>query len=875
MKKRKTRKLVSLLLALVMLMGLAVPAFAADEGGEGPAKELKAMWLDWDEEGRNYASADLLEAADRGEGGGFGLAPGNDARVIFYIWNHETQKREKFVVPEAGEGVSVEKLASDEIAKNAEQSQYYVRVTLDGWNDAELTADGLTCHVNAAMDDFAFFSSQDFSQETYLADDVNEETLTDCTVYFGNSYPNAGEDEPHDKVVSVEKMESGHENLYTVEKVSDDCWKIVYQDVFAVWGNIGVRLKLEVLQPDGETREDERWLWIVHESAPELRFLWIDGEWSDEEQRDVFWFNPERRDCAGSLELQPGAPQQGILGYGGDWDENGFNVDGFTPVSVKDVKVPQGIAVNTDLAAREGAQWSEYYVELSVDERSDKDFTITYGEYELPVSRRLPSYTSVYTAPEATWENWAGPWGFPYNAIQDNVYYIISTAADQRDGRHLTSMALSADWNKEDEEVANGDVELARVSDGVYKLTLKDGALNRGYFHVELDLTWTDVAGNTWTDTNSYLGNFDCMGAVVAADAPLYDGTLKEFEPVPAADAKDKVAGSVTMKAGEDKVVYLYRSGFSWSRGPVVSSPIFKGYYHSANEELTLTQDEADVTRFTLSADKAGVYEIYIGNQAYDWDNLKVYHADGTQYTQEEFDEFMELPFNMEDGVLVIYDEEYNPTPFTEMFPGDTYELEALGFEDWEETRLTVIVEPEVNFDDVPENKWFYEDIKYVASKGLMNGTGETTFNPNGSVKREMVPTVLYRLDGQPEVEGGSFTDVAAGSWYANATAWGAENNIVKGMGNNTFGVGADITREQLAVMLYRYAEYKGCDMSASADLSGFADAKNVHSWAKTELQWAVGAGIINGKGAGLDPQGTATRAELAAMLARFCRDVL
>lgn len=862
-------------MALVMLMALAVPAFAADgdgEGGEAPERQLLMTHLDWDEEGRCYAGGAALDMRNGDGADSTGYAPGRGDHVIFFIWNNNTQRKEKFVVPEGTESLKVIPVDADGIAKGAKQSQYYVRLEMDGWDDAELTADGLTFHVTAAMNDFAFFSSQTFSQETCLGNEVNEETLTDRTVYFGNSYAGTDEAGEHDKVVFVEKVENGHENLYTVEKVSDGCWKIVYKDVFAVWGNIWVDLKLEVLQPDGETREDGRGICVYRETAPELWFVWLNDEWTDEGGQ-FFYFDPEQRNCTSRLELRPGDSMYGILGYGGNWDENGFNFDGFTPVSVKDVKVPEGITVNTDLAAREGAQWSEYYVELSSDVK-DQDFTLTCNEYELTVNCRLPDI-GVYTAPEAAWENWASPWGFPYNAIWDNnEYYIISTASDEVHGRHVTDLALSAEWDRENEEVANGDVELARVSDGVYRLTLKDGALSRGVFHLDLDITWTDVAGNTYTDNNSYLGNFDYKGAVMAADAPLYDGTSRKFDPIPAADARDKVAGSVTMTAGEDKVVYLYRSGFSWSLGPVVASPNVMGCYHSANGELTLTQDEADFTRFTLSCAKPGVYEIYTGSQEYDWDSLKVYHADGTQYTQEEFDEFMELPFNVENGVFMIYDEEYNPTPFTEMFPGDTVELEPLdGIYDWEEARLTVIVEPA--YTDVKAGDWFYSDVAYVAVNGLMNGVSAGKFNPGGYVSRAMVPTVLYRLAGQPAAPGGSFNDVAAGMWYTDAVDWAAENGVVKGLGNGSFGVGAYISREQLATMLYRYAEYAGCDMSASADLSAYTDAGKVSGWALKEMRWAVGAGIINGKGANLDPQGTATRAELAAMLARFCRDVL
>lgn len=878
MRQQKTHKLLSLLLALVVLLALAVPAFAAD-GDEPPAKELRMDHLDWDENGQCFAREDTLNMSNGDGGSGTGFNPTRGDYVIFFIWNNQTQKKEKFVVPEGNDDIRVIKVDSQDIAKGARQAQYYVRLEMDEWKDTTLTCDGLTFHVNAMMDDFAFFSSQTFSPENYLGNEVNKDTLTGNTVYFGNSYAGTEEADQHDKVTSVEKINNGQENFYTLEKVNDNCWRIKYKDVFDVWGDVGVDLKLEILQPDGETREHGRGLWIYKERAPQLQFVWLSGEWSDEENRDIFFFDPERRDAASGLDLQPGNSAFGILGYGGDWDENGFVLDNFTPVSVKDVKLPEGVTANTDVPAKKDAKWAEYYVELSVTEQ-DKDYTLTCKNpktnetHEFTIYSRLPSDVGVYSAPKASWKNWLGNWGFPYNALLENEYYLISTATDGRDGRHLTSMALSTEW--EDEHCANGSVELARVSDGVYKLTLKEGAVSLGDFHVDLDITWTDVAGNTWTDENRYLGNFDYCGVVMASETSL--GLKTGASSLPASDAAGKVSSTVTIKAGEAKTLYLYRSAYSGSRGPIVYCFPYPNFFHSDDKELTLIPDEADRSKFTLSSSKAGVYEIYTG---FGVDLTALFHADGTRYTAEEKAEFEENvvwdidPNNLN---LIVCDDISVEDPkfvsFEEMFPGDSYEIKFLD-EDWEDIRLTVTVEP--SYVDAASGDWFYDDVCYVSVNGMMGSasTTEQRFNPNGKVKREMVPTVLYRLDGEPAVKAGSFTDVVPGAYYADAAAWGAANEIVKGVGDNAFGVGSNITREQLAAMLYRYAEYKGCDMTASDDLSAFPDAGNVHSWALKEMRWAVGAGIINGKGGSLVPQGNASRAELATMLARFCRDVL
>lgn len=889
MKQKQIRKPFTLflasviLMAVVMLVTLSIPAFA-DEGDGAPTRELRVTGLQWDENGQCYADEAALDMRNPDGDNGMNYAPGRGDCVIFFIWNNDTQRKEKFVVPEADGGLEVIPVDAEGIAPNAKQSQYYVQLAMESLEDAELTADGLTFHVTAAMDDFSFFSSQAFSQETYVGrfGRVNEENLTDCTVYFGNSY--AEDSEPHDKVVSVEKLENGDANLYTVEKVNDDCWKIEYKDVVAVWGSIMVDLKLEILQPDGETREEVCGLWIYHEYPPELQFVYLNGEWNDAEGRDVYYFNPEETHYTSNLEMQPGYPEYGILGYGAEWTENGLSFENFTPVSAKNLRFPAGITVDTNVPAAEGAQWADYYVALSV-ERTNVSVSTTYRGYTLNIASRLPDI-GVYSAPEATWENWLGRWGFPFNAVWDNTYYVISTASDGQHGRHLTDMALSTEWDKENEEIANGAAQLTKVGDGVYNLTLDASAVKGSYCHLELDFSWMDVAGNTYTDINRYLGDFNIKSAVVAADAPLFDGTAdSEARFIPTADAKNKVADSVTIKAGEEKVLYLYRSAFSGSSGAVVGSYAFKGYFHSASEELTLTQDAADFSKFTLSADKTGVYEIYIGVIQPDFSSVEMFHSDGTPYTAEE-----RLQFEYDIAWTIVKNDEgewnlvgtivpeAGPVNFGDMIPieelldGDYGTFEMTPNDDWGDARLTVIVEP--SYTDVATGDWFYNDVNYVTLNGMMTGDGQA-FNPSGSVKREMVPTVLYRLEGQPTVKAGSFSDVADGIWYASATAWGAENGIILGVGDDAFGVGTDITRETLAIMLYRYAKYKGCDMTASDDLSSFNDADSVHSWALKEMQWAVGAGIITGKGANIDPQGTATRAELAAMLARFHRDVL
>ena len=138
-----------------------------------------------------------------------------------------------------------------------------------------------------------------------------------------------------------------------------------------------------------------------------------------------------------------------------------------------------------------------------------------------------------------------------------------------------------------------------------------------------------------------------------------------------------------------------------------------------------------------------------------------------------------------------------------------------------------------------------------------------------------MLVTVLHSLDGKPAAGKGGFTDVADGAWYANAVAWAAEHGIVSGVSDSAFAPNGAITREQLAVMLYRYAQYKGYDVSKTADLSGYADQGSISDWAAQAVQWACGSGLMTGRSANsLAPAGTLTRAEAATMLKAFCENV-
>ena len=196
-----------------------------------------------------------------------------------------------------------------------------------------------------------------------------------------------------------------------------------------------------------------------------------------------------------------------------------------------------------------------------------------------------------------------------------------------------------------------------------------------------------------------------------------------------------------------------------------------------------------------------------------------------------------------------------------------------------EESATVKIVDNTKYFSDVHTGDWFAPYIAWAASRGIMNGMGDGTFAPDATASRAQIAQMLFNLDGA-KANGGlaAFADVHAGDWFADAVTWLVENGIAQGTGES-FGADSPISREQLAVMLYNYAQFKGYDVSAHGDVSGFPDADKVDGYAQAALAWAVGAGLISGTtdengNIVLDPQGSATRGQIAAIIERFCEKV-
>ena len=184
------------------------------------------------------------------------------------------------------------------------------------------------------------------------------------------------------------------------------------------------------------------------------------------------------------------------------------------------------------------------------------------------------------------------------------------------------------------------------------------------------------------------------------------------------------------------------------------------------------------------------------------------------------------------------------------------------------------VIHGDLLFKDVDEDDWFYDYVLYAVDRGLLNGTANSTFSPNANLTRAMVATVLHRMAGEPKADGAlSFDDVESGTWYFDAVAWASAVGIVNGYEDGTFHPNAYITRQEMALMLARYAtEYMGLEIDTSGNLNAFLDGSTVAKWAKEEITWFVCTGIMTGMDGKIVPNGSATRAQFATIVTRFVK---
>ncbi len=278
------------------------------------------------------------------------------------------------------------------------------------------------------------------------------------------------------------------------------------------------------------------------------------------------------------------------------------------------------------------------------------------------------------------------------------------------------------------------------------------------------------------------------------------------------------------------------------------------------------------------------------------------HHPDAGSTTTASSDRYeIETPSDVENGSVKVSPSkaEKGDTVTVTVTPDDGYALDKLAVYDEDGDKLDlndkgdgkftfqmpkgdvsievsfVLIEDETSdFSDVPADAWYAESVRYVYENGLMTGTSDTTFSPDLTTSRSMIATILWRMAGSPVVNYAmDFADVPADQWYAEAVRWASSEGIVGGYGNGSFGTGDPITREQFAVMLYRFAQKQDYDVSVgeNTNILSYTDVSSVSEYAIPAMQWAVGSGVITGMGDTLAPQGETTRAQAAMMLMRFC----
>lgn len=480
---------------------------------------------------------------------------------------------------------------------------------------------------------------------------------------------------------------------------------------------------------------------------------------------------------------------------------------------------------------------------------------------------------------------------------------------DQFDGMHAYNNELYikdstiTNYQKEGTLTTSGKIvleELLRIDNGITKLTFGGGVNfidTTNNLKQALDLSSMKEEGRVEFLRNNIVyedgANVTCQSekglilyeAYVEGDDTLYlvdDMTVSEDIIIPKDTVIDAGQYKMILTAGYSITAYEdlsgiiqvpagYRlavsgnetDGFTYTAEKKSSggSHSYDGYItviNPKNGTVSVSDDWADEDQkitLTITPDKGYVV-----------DKIEIVDAEGDKIdakkVEDKDNEYTFRMANCDVTVTVTFKEE-----------GKTEDKEETTTEETEETTT-----PEtVAFSDVSESDWFYKGVSYVVENGMMNGVGENQFAPNAPLTREMLAVVLYNMEKQPESTGvNPFADVKADMWYTDAIVWANANGIVAGYDDSTFGLGDSITREQLAAILYRYAQMKGYDVTEKADLTGYADSAAISGYAVEAMQWANANGIVNGMTATtLAPQGTATRAQVATMLMNFCENVV
>lgn len=845
------RLLRTIALFLTLAMALSVGALAADgDEGEEEGPRLVLHWLEGREDGWIFNEDDDNYWSDGT------LAPGVDWWVVCFIQDGEDLTP---VIP-AGKGAAVTPLAELEdqpAIEGAPYAEYYVLIQLEGWEDAQLTAKdgGKTCTmaIPAELPDLALYTRPEFDRDAYYpGDQVNLADFEDGVLYFGCWY--TAEEKGWDLLSA--KLGRDSDSFFAMEPEGEGFWKItVDRDAVAAngWGRL--QLDLTVQESGGSIRSDRRDFGFYLET-PRLWVRWV--EWGDYPylNADNDWYD-EGFDC------RPGETRDLVFYTGEGRDDSSGQPINPQPVKAEDLTASEGVTIFplADYAA-EGDRMAEYYVQLTVDEYF-KDYTISCGDAVVRFGSYLPEI-AVCSAPEASPETYTGE--VRYGPLHtDEPSYLIGTGTLERNGRVLKDLKLIPAGEYDVSEL----LSLEKHADGVYAVTVKPGAeLPDGERRFSVEITWENENGETWTE-EGWEFSLASYTTLLVSGEQLADSTAYMEDHLLGAVA-DKAAASVTMDAGEDKTVYLgqaYGEAGDTAQWPV-RSPVPVAL-STSSEALTLTAVDTEAGRYTLSCDEPGEYTIILGGY-----RVSFLDEDGNELPDEEmnaaFDEF----WMSNDIALWRYDAETNNAAFytednekvecpyeTALFPAGDY--------NWFQVKVTVEGETrpisEIYSDITNESAWYVPAVRFVTNKGMMAGSnGE--FLPGGETTGAQFVQIMYNIAGQPGAGSAAFSGVTT-QWYAAAITWAAEQGLITDTGDAALDPAADITRQQLALILYNA---EGQPEVGEVDLGAFSDADQISSWALDAVKWAVSEGIINGSGGKLDPTGTTTRAQVAQLLMNY-----
>lgn len=405
---------------------------------------------------------------------------------------------------------------------------------------------------------------------------------------------------------------------------------------------------------------------------------------------------------------------------------------------------------------------------------------------------------------------------------------------------------------------------------------------------------WTDITGETNATYTIATTTMDMSGTQyrcvvknsvneVTSDAATLTVTAIPTYSIKMETDGNGIASASQTSAAEGTLITLTatpNNGYHFDRFEVISG------------DITITNNT-----FTMPAGDVTVKAVF------DRDSSGgAHHPDAGSTTTTSSDRYeIETPSDVENGSVKVSPSkaEKGDTVTVTVTPDDGYALDKLAVYDEDGDKLDLndkgdgkftfqmpkgdvsievsfapIKDETADFSDVPADAWYAEAVQYVYENGLMTGTSDTTFSPDLTTSRSMIATILWRMAGSPVVNYAmDFADVSADQWYAEAVRWASSEGIVGGYGNGSFGTGDPITREQFAVMLYRFAQKQGYDVSVgeNTNILSYTDVSSVSEYAIPAMQWAVGSGVITGMGDTLAPQGETTRAQAAMMLMRFC----